>query len=209
MKDLITQLRISLKATLFLAVLLCGIYPLVVWLLAQGLFPANANGSLVMGNGKILGSSLISQGFTGPKYFHPRPSAAGQGYDATRSGGSNLGPTSRKLVETVRQRVDEYRSENNLPPDALVPADAVTASASGLDPHISLKNALLEAARVVKARGLSEDIVLKEIKHYTEGRGLGVLGEPRVNVLMLNLALDRMSVSIAVMPSRKDQVEND
>jgi len=209
MKDLITQLRISLKATLFLAVLLCGIYPLVVWLLAQGLFPANANGSLVMGNGKILGSSLISQGFTGPKYFHPRPSAAGQGYDATRSGGSNLGPTSRKLVETVRQRVDEYRSENNLPPDALVPADAVTASASGLDPHISLKNALLQAARVVKARGLSEDIVLKEIKHYTEGRGLGVLGEPRVNVLMLNLALDRMSVSIAVMPSRKDQVEND
>lgn len=209
MKDLITQLRISLKATLFLAVLLCGIYPLVVWLLAQGLFPTNANGSLVMGNGKILGSSLISQGFTGPKYFHPRPSAAGQGYDATRSGGSNLGPTSRKLVETVRQRVDEYRSENNLPPDALVPADAVTASASGLDPHISLKNTLLQASRVVRARGLSEDIVLKEIKHYTEGRGLGVLGEPRVNVLMLNLALDRMSVSIAVMPSRKDQLGND
>jgi len=192
MKDLITQLRISLKATLFLAVLLCGIYPLVVWLLAQGLFPTDANGSLVMGNGKILGSSLISQGFTGPKYFHPRPSAAGQGYDATSSGGSNLGPTSRKLVETVRQRVDEYRSENNLPPDALVPADAVTASASGLDPHISLKNTLLQAARVAKARGLSEDIVLRQIKLFTEGRGLGVLGEPRVNVLMLNLTLDRM-----------------
>lgn len=209
MKDLITQLRISLKATLFLAVLLCGIYPLVVWLLAQGLFPTNANGSLVMGNGKILGSSLISQGFTGPKYFHPRPSAAGQGYDATRSGGSNLGPTSRKLVETVRQRVDEYRSENNLPPDALVPADAVTASASGLDPHISLKNTLLQASRVVKARGLSAEVVLKEIEHYTEGRDLGFLGEPRVNVLMLNLALDRMSVSIAVMPSRKDQLGND
>ena len=146
MKNLIAQLRISLTATLFLAVLLCGIYPLVVWLLAQGLFPAKANGSLVMGNGKILGSSLISQGFTAPKYFHPRPSAAGQGYDATSSGGSNLGPTSKKLVETVRQRVDEYRSENNLPPDALVPADAVTASASGLDPHISLKNALLQAS---------------------------------------------------------------
>ena len=204
MKDLITQLRISLKATLFLAVLLCGIYPLVVWLLAQGLFPANANGSLVMGNGKILGSSLISQGFTGPKYFHPRPSAAGQGYDATRSGGSNLGPTSRKLVETVRQRVDAYRSENNLPPDALVPADAVTASASGLDPHISLKNALLQAARVVKARGLSEDIVLKEIKHYTEGRGLGVLGEPRVNVLVLNLTLDGTPAGIAVLSSGRD-----
>ncbi|NTV42082.1 MAG: K(+)-transporting ATPase subunit C [Syntrophobacteraceae bacterium] len=204
MKDLITQLRISLKATLFLAVLLCGIYPLVVWLLAQGLFPANANGSLVMGNGKILGSSLISQGFTGPKYFHPRPSAAGQGYDATRSGGSNLGPTSRKLVETVRQRVDAYRSENNLPPDALVPADAVTASASGLDPHISLKNALLQASRVVKARGLSEDIVLKEIKHYTEGRGLGVLGEPRVNVLVLNLTLDGTPAGIAVLSSGRD-----
>src|SRR5512137_1824900 len=116
MKSMITQLRISLTATLLLAALLCGIYPLVVWLLAQGLFPADANGSLVMGNGKILGSSLMSQGFTAPKYFHPRPSAAGQGYDATRSGGSNLGPTSKKLVETVRHRVDEYRGENNLPP---------------------------------------------------------------------------------------------
>ena len=204
MKDLIAQLRISLTATLLLAVLLCGIYPLAVWLVAQGVFPANANGSLVVRNGKIFGSSLISQGFTGPKYFHPRPSAAGQGYDATRSGGSNLGPTSRKLVETVRQRVDAYRSENNLPPDALVPADAVTASASGLDPHISLKNALLQASRVVKARGLSEDIVLKEIKHYTEGRGLGVLGEPRVNVLMLNLALDRTPAGIAVLSSGRD-----
>ena len=209
MKDLIAQLRISLTATLFLAVLLCGIYPLAVWLIAQGLFPTNANGSLVMGNGKILASSLISQGFTVPKYFHPRPSAAGQGYDATSSGGSNLGPTSKKLVETVRQRVDEYRSENNLPPDALVPADAVTASASGLDPHISLKNALLQAARVVKARGLSEDIVLKEIQRHTEGRDLAILGEPRVNVLMLNLALDRMPVSIAAMPSKKDQLGND
>jgi len=204
MKNLIAQLRISLTATLLLAVLLCGIYPLGVWLLAQGIFPDKANGSLVMGSGKILGSSLVSQGFTAPKYFHPRPSAAGQGYDATSSGGSNLGPTSKKLVETVRQRVDEYRSENNLRPDALVPADAVTASASGLDPHISLKNALLQAARVVKARGLSEDIVLKEIKHCTEGRGLGVLGEPRVNVLMLNLTLDRMSVSIAARASGRD-----
>jgi len=209
MKNLIAQLRISLTATLFLAVLLCGIYPLAVWLLAQGLFPAKANGSLVMGNGKILGSSLISQGFTAPKYFHPRPSAAGQGYDATSSGGSNLGPTSKRLVETVRQRVDEYRSENNLRPDALVPIDAVTASASGLDPHISLKNALLQAARVAKARGLSEDIVLKEIKRYTEGRDLGILGEPRVNVLMLNLALDGTPPEIAVMSSRKDPLGND
>ena len=209
MKDLFAQLRISLTATLFLAVLLCGIYPLAVWLLAQGLFPAKANGSLMMRNGKILGSSLISQGFTAPKYFHPRPSAAGQGYDATSSGGSNLGPTSKKLVETVLHRIDEYRSENNLLPDALVPIDAITASASGLDPHISLKNALLQAARVAGARGLSEDTVLKQIRLCTEGRDLGILGEPRVNVLMLNLALDRMAVSIAVMPSRKDKLGND
>jgi len=197
MKNLITQLRISLMATLSLAAILCGIYPLVVWLLAQGLFPANANGSLVMGNEKILGSSLISQGFTGPKYFHPRPSAAGHGYDATSSGGSNLGPLSKRLVETVRQRVDEYRSENNLPRDAAVPADAITASASGLDPHISVKNALIQAPRVAKARGLSEDLVLKQIKLHTEGRDLGILGEPRVNVLMLNLALDSTSMSLA------------
>jgi K+-transporting ATPase ATPase C chain len=197
MKNLIIQLRISLTATLSLAAILCGIYPLVVWLLAQGLFPANANGSLVMGNGKILGSSLISQESTGPKSFHPRPSAAGHGYDATSSGGSNLGPLSKKLVETVRRRVDEYKSENDLRPDALVPIDAVTASASGLDPHISVKNALIQAPRVAKARGLSEDLVLKQIKLHTEGRDLGIVGEPRVNVLMLNLALDSTSMSLA------------
>jgi K+-transporting ATPase ATPase C chain len=197
MNNLIAQLRISLMATLSLAAILCGIYPLTVWVLSQGLFPANANGSLVMGNGKILGSSLISQEFTGPKYFHPRPSAAGHGYDATSSGGSNLGPLSRKLVETVRQRVNDYKSENNLRPDALVPIDAVTASASGLDPHISVKNALIQAPRVAKARGLNEDLVLKQIKLHTEGRELGILGEPRVNVLMLNLALDSTSMSLA------------
>jgi len=197
MKNLITQLRISLTSTLLLAVLLCGIYPLAVWLLAQGFFPAKANGSLVMGDGKILGSSLISQGFTAPKYFHPRPSAAGHGYDATSSGGSNLGPTSKKLMETVRQRVDEYRMQNMLSRDAIVPADAVTASASGLDPHISVKNALLQGPRVAEARRLSLDIVLRQITLHTEGRDLGMLGEPRVNVLMLNLALDGMPVGTA------------
>ena len=196
MKDLIAQLRISLMATLSLAVILCGVYPLIVWFLAQGLFPDKANGSLVMGGGKILGSCLIGQGFTSPKYFHPRPSAAGQGYDATSSGGSNLGPLSRKLADTVRQRAEEYRSENDLSPGALVPIDAVTASGSGLDPHIGLKNALLQAGRVAKSRGLSEDIVLKQIRLHTEGRDLGILGEPRVNVLMLNLALDRQAASI-------------
>lgn len=204
MKTVIAQLRISLMATLSLAVILCGMYPLTVWALAQGLLPAKANGSLVIGNGKVLGSNLISQGFTAPKYFHPRPSAAGQGYDATRSGGSNLGPTSRKLVDAVRQRVEAYRSENHLSPDAPVPADAVMASASGLDPHISLINALSQAARVARVRGLGEDIILTQIKLHTEGRDLGILGEPRVNVLMLNLSLDGMPVSIAAISSGRD-----
>jgi K+-transporting ATPase ATPase C chain len=192
MNNLVKELRISLMATLSLAVILCGIYPLVVWVLAQGLFPAKANGSLVMRSGKIVGSSLISQGFIFPKYFHPRPSAAGQGYDATSSGGSNLGPTSKKFTDMMRQRVVYYRTENNLTPDTLVPADAVTASASGLDPHISLKNALLQAPRVARTRGLSEETVRKQIDIYTEGRDLGILGQPRVNVLMLNLVLDGM-----------------
>ena len=190
-KDLIRELRISIIATLSLAVILCGIYPLIVWVIAQGLFPAKANGSLVARDGITIGSVLLSQGFTDPKYLHPRPSAAGDGYDAIRSGGSNLGPASKTLIDTVRKHVEEYRKENNLTPDALVPADAVTTSASGLDPHISVKNALLQAPRVAKTRGLSEEIVLKEIKNHMEGRNFGILGEPRVNVLLLNLALDR------------------
>jgi K+-transporting ATPase ATPase C chain len=136
---------------------------------------------------------LIGQGFAGPKYFHPRPSAAGRGYDAVRSGGSNLGPTSKKLVDAVRQRAADYRAENNLGPETMVPADAVTASASGLDPHISLKNALLQTPRVARARGLDKMAVRKLAEAYTQGRDLGILGEPRVNVLMLNLALDGMS----------------
>ena len=204
MKDLIAELLISLKATLSLAVILCGLYPMVVWVMAQGLFPTEANGSLVMRKETMVGSKLIAQGFTDPKYFHPRPSAAGQGYDATSSGGSNLGPTSKKLVDTVRQRVENYRSENNLAPDAMVPADAVTASASGLDPHISVQNALLQAPRVARARGLGEDIVLTQINLHTEGRDLGILGEPRVNVLMLNLALSGTLAAIAGTSSGRD-----
>jgi len=204
MKDLIAELLISLKATLSLAVILCGLYPMVVWVMAQGLFPTEANGSLVMRKGTMGGSKLIAQGFSDPKYFHPRPSAAGQGYDATSSGGSNLGPTSKKLMDTVRQRVENYRSENNLAPDAMVPADAVTASASGLDPHISVQNALLQAPRVARARGLGEDIVLTQINLHAEGRDLGILGEPRVNVLMLNLALSGTPVRIAATSSGRD-----
>ncbi len=190
MKNILKEIRISLLATLSLAVILCGVYPLSVWVLGQGLFPAKANGSLMIRHGKIVGSSLISQRFTGPEYFHPRPSAAGQGYEATRSGGSNLGPLSKVLIDEVRQRVLDYRRENNLSSDVLVPADAVTKSASGLDPHISLKNARLQAARVARARGLSEQAVREQIQACAEGRFLGVLGEPRVNVLILNLALD-------------------
>ena len=190
-KTLIAELRISLLATLSLAVILCGLYPLAVWILAQGLFPWKANGSMVVQDGKIVGSSLIAQGFTDPKYFHPRPSAAGKGYDAASSGGSNLGPISKKLVEAIGQRVMDYRAENHLAPDAVVPADAVTTSASGLDPHISVKNALLQAPRVAEARGLTEEAVVKMINIHTEHRQLGILGEPRVNVLLLNVALDR------------------
>jgi len=190
MKIWLSELRHSVAAVLSLAVISCGIYPAAVWILAQGLFPAKANGSLVMRSGAILGSRLIGQGFAESKYFHPRPSAAGQGYDASSSGGRNLGPTSKKLVDAVRQRIADYRAENNLNPDTIVPADAVTASASGLDPHISLKNALLQTPRVARVRGLDEKAVRKLVETYSEGRDLGILGEPRVNVLMLNLALD-------------------
>ena len=190
MNVLIEELRASVAATLLLAVLCCGIYPAVVWAVGQGLFSDKANGSLVKVDGKVAGSSLLAQGFTAPKYFHPRPSAAGQGYDAVSSGGSNLGPTSKKLIEDVKQRVADYRAENGLPPDARVPADAVTSSASGLDPHISVRNAMLQAARVAKARGIGAKDVVAKVEAHTEGRTLWLLGEPRVNVLTLNLSLD-------------------
>ena len=190
MKNMIAELRTSLVITLLLIVLFCGIYPVVVWAIAQGVFPHKANGSLVETKGKIVGSSLLAQGFAGPSYFHPRPSAAGQGYDAANSSGTNLGPTSKKLIEDVKQRVADYRAENGLPPDAPVPADAVTSSASGLDPHISPENAMLQAGRVAKARGLSREEVLRKIAAHTEGRALRILGEPRVNVLMVNLDLN-------------------
>jgi K+-transporting ATPase ATPase C chain len=190
MRSLLKELRISLVAILCLAVLLCGVYPTLIWGLAQGLFPEKANGSLIVKGGNTMGSSLLAQGFAGEKYFHPRPSAAGSGYDAANSGGSNLGPLSKKLIADTAQRVRGYRAENNLAPDVRIPADAVSASGSGLDPHISPENALLQAPRVARARGLSEDVVIGKIKAHTEGRTLGIFGEPRVNVLMLNLDLD-------------------
>jgi K+-transporting ATPase ATPase C chain len=189
-KNIFNELRISFMATVCLAVLLCGVYPAVVWGIAQGLFHSQANGSLVSVKGQVIGSSLLAQSFTGAGYFHPRPSAAGDGYDAVNSGGSNLGPTSQKLIVAVKERVAAYRAENKLAPEVLIPADAVTASASGLDPHISIKNALLQASRVAGVRGISEEALRKKILSHTEGRDLGIFGEPRVNVLMLNLEMD-------------------
>lgn len=184
------ELRRSFLAVGALAVILCGLYPLASWVMAQVLFPGRANGSLLVEKGAIVGSDLIGQPFSGPAYFHPRPSAAGAGYDAGRSGGSNLGPLSRELVQAVSRRAAEYRAENGLAAGVPVPADAVTASASGLDPHISPENARLQAGRVARARDLAEADVLALIGASTEGRTFGVLGEPRVNVLALNLALD-------------------
>ncbi len=189
-KNIVNELRISLIATACLAVLLCGIYPGIVWLIAQGIFPDRANGSLVTVEGQVVGSSLLAQQFDGQGYFHPRPSAAGAGYDAANSSGSNLGPTSQKLIDAVKERIDAYRAENNLGLDVLIPADAVTASGSGLDPHISVKNALLQERRVARTRGLGDEMVLKMIISSIEGRYMGIFGEPRVNVLMLNLNLD-------------------
>jgi K+-transporting ATPase ATPase C chain len=190
MKIWLAELRRSLVAVALLAVLLCGLYPLATWLLAQGLFPGRANGSLIVRDGAVAGSDLIGQRFSSPAYFHPRPSAAGEGYDAGRSGGSNLGPLSKDLLETVRRRVDEYRAENGIAASVPIPADAVTASGSGLDPHISLENARLQAPRVAKARGLAETAVQELLQAAAERRTLGILGEPRVNVVRLNLALD-------------------
>lgn len=190
MKTWRTELRRSVLAVTALAVVLCGLYPLLTWLLAQGLFPGRANGSLIVRDGKVVGSRLIGQRFTGPSYFHPRPSTAGEGYDAGRSGGSNHGPLSKELMETIARRVATYRAENGLAASTPVPADAVTASASGLDPHISPENAWLQAGRVGAARGLTEASVRELIEACTEGRTLGFLGEPRVNVLRLNLVLD-------------------
>lgn len=189
-KSILNELRISVIATVCLAVLLCGVYPAVVWLVAQRIFPEQANGSLVSVKGQVRGSSLLAQSFTGAGYFHPRPSAAGDGYDAANSGGSNLGPTSQKLIDAVKERVAAYRAENKLTPEVLIPADAVTSSASGLDPHISMKNALLQASRVAGVRGISEEVLQKKILSHTEGRDLGIFGEPRVNVFMLNLDMD-------------------
>lgn len=182
-------------ATIVLAIVCCGIYPLVVFGISQAFFHDKANGSLIVDStGAVLGSRLLGQQFTAPQYFHPRPSAAGNGYDASDSGGSNLGPTSSNLLASITQRISDYRAENNLATNAAVPADAVTASASGLDPHISVRNAELQAPRVAKARNLSVDKVFELVRSNTAAPDLGIFGDPGVNVLKLNLALDNLSI---------------
>ena len=193
-ESIFAHLRTGVLMVIVLTVLLGIIYPIVLSGISQVLFPFQANGSLVRDSaGNVVGSELLAQGFSKPEYFHPRPSAAGtDGYDATSSGGSNLGPTNQKLVDAVQQRAVQYREENGLAADAQVPVDAVTTSASGLDPDISPANALLQVPRVAKARGMSEDQVRSLVNQNTEGRVLGFLGEPRVNVLKLNIALDAL-----------------
>jgi K+-transporting ATPase ATPase C chain len=194
MKTIVQDFISAIMATVLLAVICCGLYPVVVWGISQAAFSHQANGSLIeTADHQIIGSEWIGQRFTLPQYFHPRPSAAGNGYDAANSGGSNLGPTSQKLMDAVKQRVADYRKENNLAPGALVPCDAVTASGSGLDPHISVQNALLQAPRVAAVRHLALDAVKSEIARATEAPSLGILGEPGVNVLTLNLTLDKAS----------------
>ena len=176
--------------TLWLTVLTGLIYPGLVTGLSQLMFPRQANGSLIEKGDHVVGSSLIGQNFTRPEYFQGRPSAAGNdGYDATASGGSNLGPTSQKLIDRTKASVEKFRKDN---PDfsGPLPADLVTASASGLDPHVSPASAAAQIGRVAKARSASTDQIEKAVEAFTEGRDLGFLGEPRVNVLLLNMALD-------------------
>ena len=193
MKTFLSELRTALLLTAVFAVLLCGVYPLAVWAGAQALFPARANGSIVTDpDGTVRGSALLGQFFASDKYFHSRPSAAGAGYDATSSSGTNLGPTSQKLADSIKAAVAAYRTSNHLAPDAPVPADAVTSSASGLDPHISLTNAQLQAPRVAKTRHLPLATVTALITAHTDDRDLHIFGEPAVNVLLLNRAIDQL-----------------
>jgi len=191
MKDILNECRRAALSTLILALTCCGLYPLLVFGIGQAAFPDKANGSLIVDEqGTVRGSTLLGQHFAATHYLHPRPSAAGSGYDAASSGGSNLGPTSQKLRDAIRDRIATYRTENGLAPETPVPADAVTASASGLDPHISPRNARLQAPRIAHSRGLDATAVLTLIAACTDSPTFSILGEPGVNVLKLNLALD-------------------
>ena len=188
---MLMELGPALRFTLLLTVLTGLVYPVVVTGLCQLMFPRQANGSMMSVNGRVVGSTLIGQGFTRPEYFHPRPSAAGdKGYDALASGGSNLGPTSRKLVDRVKASVEEFRKENPSYAGS-IPADIVTTSASGLDPHISPAAAEVQVARVAEARHVSPDQIRSLVLAHQAGPDLGFLGESGVNVLTLNVALDQ------------------
>jgi K+-transporting ATPase ATPase C chain len=187
----------SVIATIVLAVLLCGVYPLVVTGIGKLLFPSQASGGLITlsdghGNDRVVGAKLIGQAFTKPEYFHGRPSSAGdKGYDAANSSGSNLGPTNQKFYDTLKGNIDAFLKDNPTVQKGQVPTDIVTASASGLDPHISPEAAKAQIDRVAKARGIAADEVAKLVETHTQGPELGFLGEPVVNVLLLNLDLDR------------------
>lgn len=190
---MLKALKIGLFITIFFTILTGIVYPLAVTGAAQALFPRQANGTLVSHNGKVVGSELIGQNFTKPEYFHPRPSAAGAGYDAANSSGSNLGPTNPALADRLTKDSAQFRKDN---PDysGPIPADAITASGSGLDPEISPANALAQVPRVAAARGIPVAIVRGLVSRAIQQRDLGLLGEPRVNVLRLNMALDEMAL---------------
>jgi potassium-transporting ATPase KdpC subunit len=184
----------SLLMTVILAVILCGIYPVSVYLVGRIFFPGRSTGGIVYRDGKPVGAKLIGQNFQRPEYFHGRPSAAGQkGYDATSSSGSNLGPTNQKLIQTVEKNVQQAIQENPGLRPGQVPVDLVTASGSGLDPHLSPEAAIVQVDRIAKARGLTSERVRELVNSAVEPRQFGLLGEPVVNVLMLNLALDQIS----------------
>ena len=182
-KNLVTAVLMTIATTILLGIA----YPLLVTGIATVLFPANASGQLIQRDGKAIGSRIIGQAFTGPGYFHPRQSAAGNGYDAANSGGTNLGPTNKKLIDRVQQDTASLQAEN---PGNSVPVDLVTTSASGLDPHISPASAEFQVPRIARERGMSTDEIRQLVAKHTAGRQLGFLGEPRVNVLELNLDLD-------------------
>ena len=187
--NVIRNLIVAVLMTVVTTVLLGVIYPLAITGVAQVTFPDQANGQLLQRNGKIIGSRIIGQGFSSPGYFHSRPSAAGTGYDPTSSGGTNYAPTNKKLIDAVQANVEAARKEN---PTAPVPVDLVTASASGFDPHITPAAAEFQVPRVARERGMADDVVRQLVAAHTEGRTFGFFGEPRVNVLELNLALDTM-----------------